>query len=146
MTDELLEETEVETPDVEDSGDDDLRATLEAEFSNVESETPAPSLEEDAEALASTKEEKLRDESGRFAKSKPKTEEPAVGAHPTASAQADDTSIPPPTSWLGEKKELFKQLPRPIQEEVARRELERERAFTQKAEEARELMTKEAEE
>lgn len=135
----MTEDFETETEETEslstDDGGEDLRSDLEAAFEAPEetaSETPA-APEEDAKQLKS---EKVRDEKGRYSKADRNREAANVPAgEAQVSALENDASIPPPISWTGDKKELFKQLPRPLQEEVARREVERERAFTQRSEE-----------
>lgn len=133
--------TEEETESTESNDEEDLHSALESAFDEAEASTEA--LDEKA---AQTKDEfekekaresKVRDENGRFSKAdKPSTKESVQSASAEAGqALADDTSLPIPNSWKGPKQEMFRQLPRPLQEEVSRRELERERFLTQKSEE-----------
>lgn len=53
---------------------------------------------------------------------------PAIDPTPTPSIEA-------PRSWRADERENFKQLPPALQETISRREIERERAFTQRMEE-----------
>lgn len=141
MVNDYENEEETTEESTEDSGDD-LRASLESAF-EAESEASTEALEdlaaqtkdEDTRELA--RESKVRDENGRFSKSaKPDVKESLQPQEAqNHQALADDTSLPPPNTWKQEKQELFKQLPRPLQEEISRRELERERYVTQKGEE-----------
>lgn len=58
----------------------------------------------------------------------------------------DDSAIPPPASWKADDQEAFKQLPKELQQVVAQREAERDRAINRKLEEiATERKTAEAE-
>lgn len=135
-------------------GSDSVRDALESAWEDVENGTasaesgesvpeldnptandavPEPTIEAQPVAEEATKETSSgRDEKGRFLKKEATTE--AVVAKPAEAAKAQEQQaqaqeIPPPISWRAEEKEAFKALPKPVQETIARREAEREKAW-----------------
>lgn len=60
----------------------------------------------------------------------------AIEADGEAQAETDAPPIKPPVSWTAEDQEKFNQLPRELQETLARREAEREKFVNSKAQEA----------
>jgi hypothetical protein len=65
---------------------------------------------------------------------------------PTREAPQDSSTepqeadaIPAPNSWARESKELWQAIPRQVQEQIFQRELDRERVFTQRTQEAADL-------
>lgn len=105
-------ETEIEADPVAEP--ESLRSTLEAAF--------------DSASEPSTAAERARDEQGRFTKGQPSEGEPAEIMEPQAPPLAA------PSSWTGEKQQMFYQLPRPLQEEVLRRETDLRRHLTTESE------------
>jgi hypothetical protein len=112
--DTLVEETQY-VEDSQPSVRDELNAAWDAA-------TPAEETQAESEARA-------RDEKGRFA---PKQ----VSDQPAEQQQVEAVRpIDAPRSWSAEEIERFRQLPRETQEYLAKRESDRERYFTQRAEE-----------
>ena len=120
------QETETEQPE---SGND-LRATIEAAMAK------APESEDEPAAAASSR---SRDERGRFA---PNQQISDQAAQDKASEAAPEQPIAPPYSWSAEHKELFSQLPRPMQEYLTRREQERESFIGRKSQETKAIQEK----
>lgn len=122
------EAVETETPETEteapESGND-LRATLEAAMAN------APQSDEEP---ASTQSSRSRDEKGRFARNQQNSDQ---ATQVKASEAANEQPIAPPYSWSAEHKELFSQLPRPMQEYLTKRETERESFIGRKSQETK---------
>lgn len=73
----------------------------------------------------------------------PADDEEPIAADEDAEVEAEDVPegdeppITPPVSWTAEEKEVFKGLPRDVQEVVSRREADREKFVQSKAQEAR---------
>lgn len=85
-----------------------------------------------------------RDESGRFAKKEAAPEQtdidqPATdGAEkPAENVQEGEPPIEAPKSWSAEEKADFALLPRPMQEKIAKREMERDQGFNRALEKER---------
>ena len=115
-TDDLDTEAGIET---EPAGGD-LRSALESAFSEAstaDDETPAQAAS------------RVRDEQGRFTKG-----QPSEGVEQSITELDTAPPIAPPSSWTGEKQQMFHQLPRPLQEEVVRRESDLRRYLTTESE------------
>lgn len=122
---------------------DELRSHLQAE--------EAPEVTEPAE-VAETPEpevtettERVRDETGKFAKAEPKAEEakpeeaPAEVAAPEATeAQPQEATVSrPPATWSAMAKAEFAKLPDVVRSEIAKREADFSRGIQQYAEKAK---------
>src|SRR5437868_13078345 len=96
---------------------------------------PAESIDERAarvlDRLGPDEEENKKDEED----GKDETGEDVTGAAAKDSAgkEAGEDAIAPPVSWSDEEKETFRKLPREAQSVVARREGERDRMLSQRA-------------
>ena len=113
---------------------DDLRTALEGAFEEQDKpEVTTTVTEQQAEETPAERSERLRDESGRFAKAEaqePKPEPVAKAETPVAQvaqevAQEVVQSEQPrraPSSWKPDAQQAFAQLPPNVQEEVLRRE------------------------
>lgn len=140
MTDEVLNEGVIETP-----ATDDLRATITAALEQqraASSELPAetPAVEEQPEA----KQDRARDEHGRFAsqekpqeakEQKPATTEPQKAPEATPEApQAEPGAIRPPPGWSPKSKAAFDGLPPEVKADIVKREQEVNQGFAKLAE------------
>jgi hypothetical protein len=134
----------------EKSQNEEVRASLEAEFDKISNETPDENVTDPLEKIADNA---GRDEKGRF---KPKDETvtqleteaveetPALedtdqGQKPEAEPVQEAQPIQPPVKWSAEWKTKFAALPRDAQEVLLARESEYDKGFTEKAQEAANL-------
>jgi hypothetical protein len=108
------------------SGGDDLRSTLESAFA----EAAEPTITDAVEEGESSPGERVRDESGRFAKkSEPETQEVAEVA---PEAEIPETPAKrPPSSWKKETQAEWEKLPSHVQDDVLRRESDFHRGIEQ---------------
>lgn len=92
------------------------REALEAAFADAEKPDAEANTSTDTEAQTETP-----------APATPATEQPSQVAK--EAPKAEEPEIPAPNSWRKETKDIWKQLPKELQAEIARREQDRERYF-----------------
>lgn len=108
-----------------------LREQDETDFDSAEGLDSEPS-EPESEASAG----RIRDAQGRFAKAE--AEQKQVSKSPSVDPVQTEQALPAiglPKSWAAEHAERFTALPRELQEYVAKRELDRDRAIHQSTQE-----------
>jgi hypothetical protein len=108
------------------SGSDDLRSTLESAFAEAASpETTTETVAEPAVSAEPEKTEKVRDESGKFAKKEPEPVEKPVEKQTDTPIEKTEPEAPvkrAPSSWKKETQAEWEKLPSHVQEDVLRRE------------------------
>ena len=153
MTNTLVNPNEI-TPDSE-GGDDDRRSALESKFDQLMADVSddadpldvldepdhEPEPEEKLEKPKRESKPRIRDDSGKFVKTKTALESGAEKMIEQPQAQVEtpkpvESPVLPPQSWAADAKEAFNQLPRNLQTEVVRRENDLRRAMQQATDKA----------
>lgn len=120
---------------------DAMDATLRETYASATADAPDPVIADDAPTeTAAQKADRIRDESGRFAKAG----EPVATDAPVEAAATDPAPVDPvveakqaPGSWPKEVREKFAELPADVQDYVTRRESEVNRTINQYSQKAK---------
>lgn len=108
----------------ESSSDDPIRAEIEKSFKALSTDDEN-SEEEEKEGQSPPKTPDLRTV-------RKNSDIPAAKQSMLGPDSKEGEAVEPPLSWKAEEREMFKSLPSPLQQTLARRESERERAFSTK--------------
>lgn len=125
---------------------EELSQQIDAAEQTETIEQPPETTEAAPVETEAQKEERLRDEKGRFAKAEEKTEEtPTQAAQPTEAQATEQTQeqppeakpVAPPATWSAAAKAEFAKLPDVIRREVAKREQDFAKGIQQHAEKSK---------